>query len=202
MPDSDLTFTWRIPEIPEEKFLNSPAVITKVLGILSGYVSTNKALEFLKNFQLADPISPCSAYLLACLYADFNMPDKGLSIIRSIWGGMLDQGATSFWEAVRCEYPEDFHKHLTTFTAYGEYRMSLCHAWSSTPVEWFTRIMLGVSSVEPGYRKTEIAIWAPDGINKCEGTVPTPFGTIYVSWVRKDEQIIVKTEVPKGIEIV
>ena len=203
MPDAELTFNWKIPTIPEDQFLNSPAVITKVLGILSGYVSTEGALEFLKNYQLSDPISPCSAYLLACLYADYNMPEKGLSVIRSLWGGMLDQGATSFWEAVKCEYPEDFHKHLTTFTAYGEYRISLCHAWSSTPVEWFTRIILGVNPVEPGYRKTEIAIWAPEGISKCEGTVPTPFGKIYVSWVRKNkDEIIVKTEVPKGIEIV
>jgi alpha-L-rhamnosidase len=203
MPDTEIDFDWCVPEIPEERFINSEAVITKVLGILSGYVSTDQAAKFLKEYQLADPITPCSAYLLACLYADFNMPEKGLSVIRSIWGGMLDQGATSFWESVKCEYPEDFHRHLTTFTAYGEYRISLCHAWSSTPVEWFTRIMLGVNPVEPGYKKTEIAIWAPEGINKCEGTVPTPYGTIYVSWVRKDkDEIIVKTEIPKGIEVV
>jgi len=137
------------------------------------------------------------------VYADFNMPDKGLNVIRKLWGDMLDQGATTFWEAIRCEYPKDFHKHLTTFTAYNEYRMSLCHAWSSTPVEWFTRILLGVNPADLGFRKTEIAVWAPEGINKCEGTVPTPFGIIHISWVRKDkDQIIIKTEIPKGIEVV
>jgi len=203
LPEANIKFNWHIPEIPEERFIKSEAVITKVLGILSGYVSTEQAIKFLNSYQLSDPITPCSAYLLACLYADFNMPEKGLAIIRSIWGGMLDRGATSFWESVRCEYPEDFHKHLTTYTAYSEYRISLCHAWSSTPVEWFTRILLGVNPVEIGYKKTEVAIWAPEGINKCEGTVPTPYGTIYVSWVRKDkDNIIVKTEVPKGIEVV
>jgi len=184
--------------------LDSEAVITKVLGILSGYISYDNALSFLRSYQLADPISPCSAYLLACLYADFDMPDKGLSIIKTLWGGMLDQGATTFWEAIKCDYPEkDFHKHLTTYTAYGSYRMSLCHAWSSTPAEWFTRVFLGVNPVEPGYRKVEIAIWAPDNMNLCEGTIPTPFGNIHVSWARKDNgKIVVKTNVPNGIEIV
>ncbi|HGJ64652.1 TPA: alpha-L-rhamnosidase, partial [bacterium] len=203
MPDHALDIKWHIPEISEEKFLSSPALITKVLGILSGYISNEKTLDFLKDYEIADPLTPCSAYLLACVYADFNMPDKGLNVIRKLWGDMLDQGATTFWEAIRCEYPEDFHKHLTTFTAYNEYRMSLCHAWSSTPVEWFTRILLGVNPADLGFRKTEIAVWAPEGINKCEGTVPTPFGVIHVSWVRKDkDQIIVKTEIPKGIEVV
>ena len=203
MPDLEITFDWPVPEIPEEQFLNASPVVTKVLGILAGYVSPDKALEFLNSYQLEDPISPCSAYLLACLYADFNMPDKGLSVIRSLWGGMLDKGATSFWEAVRCDYPDDFHSHLTTYTAYGEYRMSLCHAWSSTPVEWFAHTLLGVNPVSPGYRDVEIAIWAPESMKRCEGTVSTPFGPISVSWIRREDgQIIVKTDVPEGIRIV
>jgi len=203
MSQLGLKFDWPVPEIPEEQFLNASPVAAKVLGILAGYVSREKALEFLNSYELADPVSPCSAYLLACLYADFNMPDKGLEIIRSLWGGMLENGATSFWEAVRCDYPEDFHKHLTTYRAYGEYRMSLCHAWSSTPVEWFSRILLGINPITPGYREVEVAIWAPENMNRCEGTVPTPFGPISVSWIRrKDGQIIAKTHVPEGVRIV
>jgi len=203
MPHLQLPFDWPIPEIPEEQFLNAAPVITKVLGALAGYVSTDGVLEFLNSYQLKDPISPCSAYLLACLYADFDMPNRGLSIIRSIWGGMLDKGATSFWEAARRDYPDDFHKYLTTYTAYGEYRMSLCHAWSSTPVEWFSRVLLGVNPVSPGYRDVEIVIRAPSSMKKCSGTVSTPFGPIGVSWYREnDGQIIVRTDVPEGIRIV
>ena len=203
MPHLELTFDWPIPNIPEEQFLKASPVITKVLGILAGYVSRTKAVEFLNTYHLEDPISPSSAYLLACLYADFDMPEKGLSIIRSLWGGMLDRGATSFWETVRCDYPEDFHKHLTTFKGYGEYRISLCHAWSSTPVEWFSRRLLGVNPVASGYREVEIAIWPPENMNRCEGTVSTPFGPISVSWIRRsDGQIVVKTDVPEGVRIV
>lgn len=203
LPELNIKFNWTLPNINKERFLNSNAVITKVLGALSGYIDENDTINFLRNYELKDPISPCSAYLLACLYADFDMPDKGLSIIRNLWGRMLKLGATTFWETFRCEYPEDFHKHLTTFTAYGEYRISLCHSWSSTPAEWFLRILLGVNPIEPGYRKTEIAIWAPDWINKCEGSVPTPYGIIHVSWVRKSkDRIIVKTDIPAGIELI
>jgi len=203
MPHLGLEFDWRTPEIPEEQFLDASPVITKVLGILAGYVSPDSALEFLNNYKLKDPISPCSGYLLACLYADFDMHEKGLDIIRSLWGGMLDNGATSFWEAARCDYPDDFHKHLTTYTAYGEYRMSLCHAWSSTPVEWFTRVLLGINPITPGYRDVEIVIRAPKSMKKCAGKVSTPFGPIGVSWVRgEDGKIMVKTDVPEGIRLV
>ncbi len=131
------------------------------------------------------------------------MPEKGLDVIRSLWGGMLEKGATSFWEAARCDYPDDFHKHLTTYTAYGEYRMSLCHAWSSTPVEWFARVLLGVNPVTPGYRETEIAIWAPESMKKCGGQVSTPFGPIGISWIRdEDGQILARTDIPEGVRVV
>ena len=202
-PHLGLTFDWPIPYIPEDQFLDASPVITKVLGILAGYVSAEKAAEFLNGYQLADPISPCSGYLLSCLYADFNMHEKGLDVIRSLWGGMLDNEATSFWEAARCDYPDDFHKRLTTYTAYDEYRISLCHAWSSTPAEWFTRVLLGVNPLAPGYREVEIAIWAPETIKECQGQVSTPFGPIGVAWARnEDGQIVVKTEVPEGIRVV
>lgn len=203
MPHLEFEFDWPVPDIPEEEFLNASPVVVKVLGILSGYIETESALDFLKSYQLDDPITPCSGYLLACLYADFNMHKEGLSIIKSIWGGMLDKGATSFWESARCSYPEDFHKHLTTYTSYGEYRISLCHVWSSTPVEWFSRVLLGVNPVSPGYREIEIAIWAPENMKKCAGQVSTPFGPVSVSWMRDaDGQILVKTDTPEGIRII
>lgn len=48
MPELNIKYNWQIPNIPEEKFMNSSAVITKVLGILSGYVGHERALEFFK----------------------------------------------------------------------------------------------------------------------------------------------------------
>ncbi|MBD3180815.1 Bacterial alpha-L-rhamnosidase [Candidatus Poribacteria bacterium] len=203
IPDLDINFNWSRPEISGESFLKVDPVVTKVLGILAGYVDNKKAFEFADSYRLADPITPCSAYLLACLDVDLDIPHRGFSIIRSLWGGMLARGATTFWEAARCKYSSDFHKDLTTYTAYDEYRISLCHAWSSTPVEWFSRVLLGVNPVTPGYSEVEIAIWTPDGINRCEGTVSTPRGPIGVSWIRKkDGQIVVKTEVPEGVRVV
>ncbi len=70
-------------------------------------------------------------------------------------------------------------------------------------MEWFARILLGINPITPGYREVEVAIWAPENINRCEGTVPTPFGPISVSWIRrKDGQIIVKTDMPEGVRMV
>ena len=42
---------------------------------------------------------------------------------------------------------------LTTYTAYDSYRMSLCHSWSSTPVVWIARYVLGIRALEPGYAR-------------------------------------------------
>ena len=85
-----------------------------------------------------------------------------LNNIREYWGGMLDLGATTFWEdfdinwlknAARIDQPVPEGK-IDVHATYGDYcykgyRHSLCHGWASGPTSWLTQYVLGVKVIEP-----------------------------------------------------
>lgn len=96
-----------------------------------------------------------------------------LKEMKDYWGGMLQLGATSFWE----EYNPD-KKGVEHYAMYGrQFGKSLCHAWGASPLYLLGRYYLGVSPVEPGYKKYSIRP-SLGGLQWMEGKVPTPSGDI------------------------
>lgn len=99
-----------------------------------------------------------------------------LEEIRDYWGGMLDLGATSFWE--KYDPQESGEEHLEM---YGRpYGKSLCHAWGASPIYLFGKYYLGVKPTSPGYENYVIEPHLA-GLEWMEGEVPTPFGNISLS---------------------
>lgn len=93
--------------------------------------------------------------------------------MKDYWGGMLREGATSFWEKYN---PSD--KGAEHLAMYGRpYGKSLCHAWGASPVYLLGKYYLGIQPVKPGY--SEFAA-EPNlgGLKWMEGVVPTPQGEI------------------------
>ena len=98
-----------------------------------------------------------------------------LAEMKAYWGGMLREGATSFWE----KYNPDEHgaQHLAM---YGRpYGKSLCHAWGASPIYIIGRYFLGVRPTKPGYAEYEVCP-VLGGLDWMEGDVPTPFGKVSV----------------------
>ncbi len=135
-----------------------------------------------------------------------------LELIRKYWGGMLDLGATSFWEhfdiawtqnAARIDELTPPGKHDVPLE-YGDHcfkglRHSLCHGWSGGPAAWLSREVLGIRLIEPGFKRIKIEPHLGD-LAFARGTFPTPLGLIHVDHTRKpDGSIIVQYEVPAGI---
>ncbi|WJH32724.1 hypothetical protein N6H14_20870 [Paenibacillus sp. CC-CFT747] len=165
------------PNLPEEAFLeNASALLTPLLGIMSGSVSTEKAEAFLLNCELKDPLTPLSAYWFADCCSRHGFHEKAWEAISLVWGSMLDSGATTFWESTVLTRGEDYHDAQTTYTAYGSYRMSLCHSWSGTPVVWISRYILGIQPLEPGYRTFDFRPNALPGLTECRGLSAHPKG--------------------------
>ena len=204
-PELDAVVDWSVPVLEETAFLSGSALITPLLGIISGCVGETAAAHFLKACVLADPVTPLTAYWLAECYAAFGMVDRGWNAIETVWGYMLRHGATSFWEGVTLRIPEaaDFHAVLTTYQAYDSYRMSLCHSWASTPGAWLMRHVLGIEPLEPGYRTVAICPGPVPGMTRCEGTVNTLFGPLCVAWQWNGERAaVVVRECPPGVRVV
>ncbi|MBO5990415.1 MAG: alpha-L-rhamnosidase, partial [Lentisphaeria bacterium] len=171
------------------------------------------AAEINKTVLAAEPCSNLSTFLgYYVLEARALAGDKSgaLDIIRRYWGGMLDMGATSFWEdfdlkwctnatridempvSGRPDIHADFGNHC-----YKGLRHSLCHGWAAGPAAWCAQKILGGSPAEPGFKKVK---FTPDlcGLEWAKGTVPTPYGVITVSLEKGKAPNII---LPSGTEL-
>lgn len=111
--------------------------------------------------------------------------------MKAYWGGMLREGATSFWEKYNPE--ERGTEHLAM---YGRrYGKSLCHAWGASPIYLLGKYYLGVRPLSAGYETFAIAP-VLGGLKWMEGNVPTPKGDIAVYMDHK--RIKVKAGQGKG----
>lgn len=111
--------------------------------------------------------------------------------MKAYWGGMLKEGATSFWE--KYNPSERGVQHLAM---YGRpYGKSLCHAWGASPIYLLGKYYLGVKPVKEGYREFAVSP-VLGGLRWMEGTVPTPHGHIRVYMDGK--KIKVKASEGKG----
>lgn len=142
-------------------------------------------------------ISPFfNAYVLQAM-ARMDRRTEALQWMRTYWGGMLDEGATSFWEAYDLHWPKkEPHRYLEADGRVGAF-VSLAHAWSSGPTAWMMDELLGVHADEPGYRHATIR---PDlaGLSWIEGAVPTPHGLIRVA-VRSVPKSKIEITLPAGV---
>lgn len=96
-----------------------------------------------------------------------------LQEMKNYWGGMLNLGATSFWE----EYNPN-KKGAEHLAMYGrEFGKSLCHAWGASPIYLLGKYYLGVKPTAAGYSQYEVK---PNlgGLQWMEGKVPTPKGEV------------------------
>ncbi|MBQ7482701.1 MAG: alpha-rhamnosidase [Bacteroidaceae bacterium] len=121
--------------------------------------------------------------------------DNVMKEMKSYWGGMLKEGATSFWE--KYNPTEKGTQHLEM---YGRpYGKSLCHAWGASPIYLLGKYYLGVRPTKPGYEEYVVEPHL-GGLKWIEGDVPTPNGCIHVYMDKK--VVKVKSGEGKGTIIV
>ena len=139
-----------------------------------------------------------NAYLLQAM-ARMGRRREALDWMRQYWGGMLAEGATSFWEAYDLGWSkQDPHLSLQADGVTG-YFVSLAHGWSSGPAAWLMEEVLGIHAAAPGFRKT---IVRPDllGLDRAKGQVPAPQGPIRVE-MRRAPEMTIDLNLPPGVEV-
>ncbi len=136
-----------------------------------------------------------------CMYFALKALDRlkgrhrAFMLVRRYWGGMLGEGATTFWEAYRMSLP---HRH--TFRTLG-YFTSLCHGWAAGATTWLTQYALGVRPTGGGFTKTTI-IPHPGRIKMLSGQVPTPHGNIRVYLRQHANRVTYRVFIPEGIDAI
>ena len=98
-------------------------------------------------------------------------------------------GASTLWETL---------KGSNDFGGAG----SLCHGWSSLPAYYYNSYVLGIESLDAGFKKFKVAPY-PDRFYNVKGEIPTPFGDIEVKWQRiGDNRIMWEAKGPEGLEAI
>lgn len=140
--------------------------------------------------------------------------EEAMDIIRKFWGGMLNMGATTFWEDFDLDWTknagridefvpkgkDDIHGDFGGYCYVG-YRHSLCHGWASGPTAWLSNHVLGVEILEPGCKKVRISPHLGN-LQWAKGTYPTPYGQIKVHHQKQADGTVKSfIEVPKGVKV-
>ena len=153
----------------------------------------------------------CGFYVLRAL-GRAGRTATALDFISRYWGGMLDCGATTFWEDFDLAWTKgaarideivptgkecvhaDFGEHC-----YVGLRRSLCHGWAGGPTAFLSEHVLGIAPAAPGFAKVRITPHLGN-LKWAEGSYPTPRGPIRVRHDRlADGSIRSRVSLPRGV---
>lgn len=194
---------------PASSGRKSPAALLALAGIRDAKEVTTNVL---KKDGPKDLSTFYGYYVLNAL-AKAGDYQTGLDFISQYWGGMLDFGATTFWEDFDLEWTKnagridelvptgkrDLHGDFGAHCYVG-FRHSFCHGWAAGPTAWLSHNVLGVQPLAPGCAQVRIAPQLGN-LKWVEGTYPTPKGPIRVRHDKQlDGRIVSKIELPAGIE--
>jgi hypothetical protein len=165
---------------------------TNAMAVISGVATPDQYSSIWQNVLSnvgkptwrPDVVSPYYGSYVLDAMARVDHRDAALAWIREYWGGMINEGATSFWEAYDPAWPKDDpHVDLQADDTAG-YRISLAHGWSSAPSWWLLEQVLGIVPTAPGFKQATIR---PDllDLDWARGAEPTPNGVIKVD-LRKE----------------
>jgi len=170
-----------------------------MFAILYGLADESESRQILEQVMLNTDVPPITTpymrfYELETL-CRMGMQSRVLQEMKDYWGGMIREGATTFWE--KYVPSESGAQHLSM---YGRpYGKSLCHAWGASPIYIIGRYFLGVEPVKPGYEEYTVHP-VLGGLDWMEGEVPTPFGKIYVKM--NHHEVTVRSDGGQGTLIV
>ncbi len=113
-----------------------------------------------------------------------------IKMIYAKYGIMVREGATTVWETF--EPLDSIPGNFPT--------RSHCHAWSSSPVYFLNRIILGVRQTAPGSAEYEVSPRL-NGLQWARGSTASMKGRIDVEWEIKKKILIISLKSPEDIKV-
>lgn len=184
--------------------VNSKSALS--LGYLVGKISPESALPKLADG--ANGLTTFMSYFILCAITDCHGIDHALDVAKQYFGGMLQRGATTFWENFDLSWLKDSGSIDQITPAgkkdlhgdYGEYcyqgfRHSLCHGWSCGAVQFLTEKVLGVNFINCN----NIVVCPNLGkLTKVDATLPTAKGNVIFNVVRSGVNTSITATLPNG----
>lgn len=153
---------------------------SNIFAVLFDYVSEAQKTSILKNVLKNPAITlittPYFKFWELEAFAKLGEYEYVLTQMKEYWGGMLRQGATTFWEEYvpEKEIPEQY-------SMYGDrFGKSLCHAWGAGPVYLLSRYFFGLYPETPEYEQFVIEPHV-ELLEDFEVTLPAGDGSVHMS---------------------
>jgi len=169
------------------------------MAILSGTATPDQVSSIWDNVLSKPPqywVTPFFDYFVLNAMTAAGHRKEALGLIRSYWGGMVNEGASCFWEAFDPSWPKDhFHLYLHADALEGTF-VSLCHGWGAGPISFLNTEIAGITPLAPGFSSVMIR---PDlfDLTRLRVAEPTPLGIIDLD-VRAP-QFLMKVDLPAGM---
>jgi len=176
-------------------------------AVISGVANSDQYAAIWKN-ALSDAghitynpyiITPYYNFYVVTAMAKMGHRRAALNWIRQYWGGMVQEGATSYWEGYDPTWykGDGFHASLQADNMSG-YNVSLAHGWSSGVTPWLMAQLLGIQPTAGGFATVNIR---PDllGLKWARGGEPTPHGMLYVS-IREHDGYTTTVTLPADVQ--
>ena len=196
--------------IPDHNQLKQAAALMAIAGMIPPEKANNDVLRV----GGAKGFSTFYGYYMLQAQAKAGDYQSALDNISQFWGGMLDMGATTFWEDFNLDWivnaapidqlvpkgKKDIHADFGDY-CYKNLRHSLCHGWASGPTAWMSEHILGVQIVEPGCKVIRIKPNLGD-LQWVEGAFPTPYGVVKITHKKgADGKINTSVIAPDGVKV-
>lgn len=189
----------------------SPSKQANALLVLAGMADARKVNAEVLARNPHSGLSTFYGYYILEARARAGDHQGALDLIRAYWGGMLDRGATTFWEGFELEWLQGSGRidELTPqgmrdlHADHGDYcyvglRHSLCHGWAAGPTAWLTEHVLGLAPDGPGFERVRIRPHLGD-LEWAEGTLPTPHGLLKVRHEKGAGRLVTSIEAPRAL---
>ena len=157
-----------------------------IFAILFGFADDARKELLMKNVIENDKIPQITTpyfkfYELEAMCAMGRFEDVK-KMMESYWGGMLSQGAVTFWEEFDPEKkPEE------QYEMYGDpFGKSFCHAWAASPIYLLGRYFARIQLTDTAYKSFTVKP-ETDTFESVDCTFPVKGGMVHVKW---DEKIL------------
>lgn len=191
-----------------EKYYDKPCEYKQGAGIRA-YAGLNQSADVMVKDGAKGFSTFMSYYLLSAVAKEYGSK-TATDIMKEYYGGMLDLGATTFFEDFNIDWLKnagridqmpssdkvDVHGEYGDF-CYKGYRHSLCHGWSSGVIQYLQRVVAGITVLDVGCKKISVR---PDagGLKWFKAKFPTPYGVVQVDYSDGKTSVTV----PDGVELV
>lgn len=155
-----------------------------MFAVMFDLLDEDKKNSVIQNVLLNDEVQQITTpYMRFYEQATLSKMEKGRNIvddIKAYWGGMLENGATTFWEAF-----DPNEKGVEKYAMYDRpFGKSLCHAWGANPIYLIYNCILGIRPLTVGYEQfiCKPQLWM---MPEFECTCPIGKGKLHLAYDKK-----------------